>query len=196
MSNHVNNLITEIDVTRPPKRKVFVGHLGENGFRKIVFLVNGWKEDYPTGSPILVFKRADGTTYPINISSNNGGNPVFVPSSTETLYVGDCVIQLRWVQNGVLGKSCDIPAYVESAIGSVGDLPDDIARDYEAEISANTNARHTHSNKNVLDSITAQKILPNTSSASANDILCLDSNKNPVWRTIPSAENNAFGGSL
>ena len=158
MSNHVNSLITEIDVSNPPKRKIFVGHIGETGFRKILFLINSWREEFPTGSPTLVFKRADGKTYPVSINENADGNPVFITSSTETASAGDCVIQLRWTQNGVLGKTCDLPAYVESAIGSVGPLPDDDVRDFEAEISANTNARHIHSNKNVLDGITAQKV--------------------------------------
>ena len=158
MSNHDNILITKIDVSNPPKRKIFVGHIGENGFRKIVFIVDSWKEEFPNGVPTIVFKRADGTTYQISIDSNTEGNPVFSLSSTETAFAGDCVIQLRWTQDGVLGKTCDIAAHVESAIGSVGPMPDDDVRDYEAEISANTNARHVHSNKNILDGITAQRV--------------------------------------
>lgn len=38
------------------------------------------------------------------------------------------------------------------------------------------------------------KLLPDTASASADDFLMLDSNKNPVWVSVPNAANVSFGG--
>lgn len=38
------------------------------------------------------------------------------------------------------------------------------------------------------------KELPDTTSASANDFLCLNAQKQPIWKTVPSAESNSFGG--
>lgn len=38
------------------------------------------------------------------------------------------------------------------------------------------------------------KLLPDTASASADDFLMLDSNKNPAWVAVPNAANVSFGG--
>lgn len=39
------------------------------------------------------------------------------------------------------------------------------------------------------------KLLPDTTSASADDFLMLDSNKNPAWVAVPNAANVSFGGA-
>ena len=36
--------------------------------------------------------------------------------------------------------------------------------------------------------------LPDATSASANDFLCLNAQKQPIWKTVPSAESSSFGG--
>lgn len=46
---------------------------------------------------------------------------------------------------------------------------------------------------NVMDEV-ASTSLPDTTSASANDFLCLNAQKQPVWKTVPAAESNSFGG--
>lgn len=59
------------------------------------------------------------------------------------------------------------------------------------EISANTAARHTHSNKIVLDGITAAKLLPAVTPSDNDKFLRVVSG---VWAavTVPSAESNSF----
>ena len=117
-------MIRTINVTNPPRRKIVIGHYGENQFRQVIFDVTDWKEQFPNGTPMIVFKRGDGDTYPIVPSVNSDGNPVFIPTSTETSVVGDCYFQLRWTIGDVVGKSCDFVGYVESALGDYGETPE------------------------------------------------------------------------
>lgn len=129
-------MIKTINVTNPPKRKVFIGHYGEHEFRQVIFDVTDWKEQFPDGEPLIVFKRADGDIYPIVPTVNSDGNPVFIPTNVETAAVGDCMIQLRWMSGDVVGKSCNIVCCVESAIGDYGDVPADTAQDWIDRIVA------------------------------------------------------------
>ena len=129
-------MIKTINVTNPPKRKVFIGHYGEHEFRQVIFDVSDWKEQFPDGEPLIVFKRADGDIYPIVPTVNEDGNPVFIPTNVETAEAGDCMIQLRWMSGDVIGKSCNIVACVESVIGDYGDVPADRAQDWIDRIVA------------------------------------------------------------
>ena len=45
-----------------------------------------------------------------------------------------------------------------------------------------------------LQKVTPAGSLPDTTSASANDFLCLNAQKQPVWKAVPAAESSSFGG--
>ncbi len=75
----------------------------------------------------------------------------------------------------------------------VGALPDStvIPTVPSNEIAANTAARHTHSNKSTLDTITAAKLLPGVTASDNDKFLRVVSG---AWAavTVPSAESNSF----
>ena len=131
-------MIQRINVSDPPRRKIKIGYYEENEFRKVVFDVSDWREAYPNGTASIIFKRADGEVYPIVPRTDSDGNPVFVPTTTETCKVGDCEFQLQWKSGSVVGKTCNLQMCVESAIGEYGDVPTDTTDDWIAQIVAAT----------------------------------------------------------
>lgn len=57
------------------------------------------------------------------------------------------------------------------------------------DVAANTAARHTHGNKNILDTVTEEDLLP---SGGSNDDFLRKTANGAAWQTVPAAENNSF----
>lgn len=133
MNQHIENIITEIDVTNPPKRKIAIGHQGENKFRKVIFDVSKWHEYYPSGETSIVIKRPDGEVYPVVVGVAED-KVEYSPSNTDTSVVGDGWIEVRMSDNGVVGKSCRMPVLIAASIVGEGDEPDAPVADWITQI--------------------------------------------------------------
>lgn len=127
-------MIQTIKVNQIPRQKVCIGHVGENEFRQVIFDVSEWKTAFQDGNAVLVFVRPDGYVYPIILSVNDDGNPVFIPTSTETAVAGIGEMQLRWMQGEAVGKTCRISITVHDSVENEGSIPDDPEEDWISRI--------------------------------------------------------------
>ena len=108
-----------IDLTKAVT--VFIGRRGEHHYRSIEFDVSSLLDDqYPGSSLNAIFRRPDGTAYPV-VTNYADGVLTWSPSATDTANVGVGRLEIRVTSGEVVGKSAQILTIVEEA------LADDIA---------------------------------------------------------------------
>ncbi|URZ02043.1 hypothetical protein [Clostridium felsineum] len=103
-----------IDLTNPST--VNIGRRGEHHFRNIEFDVSSLLgDDYPSASLQAIYKRPDGTAYPV-VTSYADGVLIWSPSATDTLDAGVGQLEIRVVVSDVVGKSVKVLTIVEEAL--------------------------------------------------------------------------------
>ncbi len=103
-----------IDLTKAST--VYIGRRGEHHFRKIDFDVSSLLgDDYPSASLQAIYKRPDGTAYPV-VTSYATGVLTWSPSATDTIDVGVGQLEIRVVFGDVIGKSVKVLTIIEEAL--------------------------------------------------------------------------------
>jgi hypothetical protein len=103
-----------IDLTNPST--VNIGRRGEHHFRNIEFDVSSLLgDDYPSASLQAIYKRPDGTAYPV-VTSYADGVLTWSPSATDTIDAGVGQLEIRVVFDDVVGKSVKVLTIVEDAL--------------------------------------------------------------------------------
>lgn len=103
-----------IDLTNPST--VNIGRRGEHHFRNIEFDVSALLgDDYPSASLQAIYKRPDGTAYPV-VTSYADGVLTWSPSATDTIDAGVGQLEIRVVSGDVVGKSVKVLTIVEEAL--------------------------------------------------------------------------------
>lgn len=103
-----------IDLTSPST--VNIGRRGEHHFRNIEFDVSSLLgDDYPSASLQAIYKRPDGTAYPV-VTSYADGVLTWSPSATDTIDAGVGQLEIRVVVGDVVGKSVKVLTIVEEAL--------------------------------------------------------------------------------
>lgn len=134
MIKYNDDVITEINVSDLPRRKVGIGRQGENKFRKVKFNVTDWKKIYPKGKVTIVLERPDGEIYPV-VAAATGNVVEYSPTSADNSIIGDGCIEVRLNDGDVVGKTCRIPIFVGVALGSnTIDPPDAEVADWISRI--------------------------------------------------------------
>lgn len=95
---------------------VFIGRRGEHHYRNIEFDVSSLLEGgYPGSTLNAIFKRPDGTAYPV-VTHYVDGVLTWSPSATDTIQVGVGRLEIRVTDGDVVGKSVRILTIVEDAL--------------------------------------------------------------------------------
>lgn len=95
---------------------VNIGRRGEHHFRNIEFDVSSLLgDDYPSTSLQAIYKRPDGTAYPV-VTSYVNNVLTWSPSSTDTIDAGVGQLEIRVVSGDVVGKSVKVITIVEEAL--------------------------------------------------------------------------------
>ncbi|MGF7142372.1 hypothetical protein HNQ56_000790 [Anaerotaenia torta] len=103
-----------IDLTKVST--VFIGRRGEHHYRNIEFDVSSLLEGgYPGSTLNAIFKRPDGTAYPV-VTHYVDGVLTWSPSATDTIQVGVGRLEIRVTDGDVVGKSVRILTIVEDAL--------------------------------------------------------------------------------
>lgn len=103
-----------IDLTKAAT--VFIGRRGEHHFRNIEFDVSSLLGDEYSGETLTaIYKRPDGTAYPV-VTSYADGVLTWSPSSTDTIDAGVGQLEIRVVLGDVVGKSVRVLTVVEEAL--------------------------------------------------------------------------------
>lgn len=93
-----------------------IGRRGEHHFRNIEFDVSSLLvNDYPSASLQAIYKRPDGTAYPV-VTSYTTGVLKWSPSATDTIDAGVGQLEIRVVSGDVVGKSVKVITIVEEAL--------------------------------------------------------------------------------
>ena len=103
-----------IDLTKAST--VYIGRRGEHHFRSIEFDVSSLMgDDYPGTSLQAIYKRPDGTAYPV-VTSYSAGVLTWSPSAADTIDAGVGQLEIRVVFGDVVGKSVKVITIVEEAL--------------------------------------------------------------------------------
>ena len=103
-----------IDLTKAAT--VHIGRRGEHHFRNIEFDVSSLLgDDYPGASLQAIYKRPDGTAYPV-VTNYADSVLTWSPSATDTEIVGVGQLEIRVVFGDVVGKSVKVLTIVEEAL--------------------------------------------------------------------------------
>lgn len=103
-----------IDLTKAST--VHIGRRGEHHFRNIDFDVSSLLgDDYPGASLQAIYKRPDGTAYPV-VTNYADSVLTWSPSATDTEIVGVGQLEIRVVFGDVVGKSVKVLTIVEEAL--------------------------------------------------------------------------------
>jgi hypothetical protein len=103
-----------IDLTKAST--VHIGRRGEHHFRNIEFDVSSLlNDDYPSAALQAIYKRPDGTAYPV-VTSYANEVLTWSPSATDTIDVGVGQLEIRVVYGDVVGKSVRVITIVEEAL--------------------------------------------------------------------------------
>lgn len=95
---------------------VFIGRRGENHFRKLEFDVSSLLgEEYSGEMLTAIYKRPDGTAYPV-VTSYADGVLAWSPGAAETEIVGVGQLEIRVTHEDVVGKSVRVLTIVEEAL--------------------------------------------------------------------------------
>ena len=114
-------VITMIDITKATT--VFIGRRGEHHFRNIEFDVSSMLgEAYPNEALNAIFKRPDGTAYPV-VTTYADEILTWSPSSTDTIDAGVGRLEIRVVYGDVVGKSVSVLTIIEEALIDGGTSP-------------------------------------------------------------------------
>lgn len=110
-----------IDLTKATT--VFIGRRGEHKYRKLEFDVSSLLEGtYPETALNAIYKRPDGTAYPV-VTGYANGVLTWSPSATDTQFVGVGRLEIRVTHGDVVGKSVRILTIVEEALADGINLP-------------------------------------------------------------------------
>lgn len=103
-----------IDLTKAST--VHIGRRGEHHFRNVEFDVSSLLgDDYPSTSLQAIYKRPDGTAYPV-VTNYAASVLTWSPSATDTEIVGVGQLEIRVVFGDVVGKSVKVLTIVEEAL--------------------------------------------------------------------------------
>jgi hypothetical protein len=103
-----------IDLTKAST--VHIGRCGEHHFRNIEFDASSLLgDDYPSASLQAIYKRPDGTAYPV-VTNYADSALTWSPSATDTEIVGVGQLEIRVVFGDVVGKSVKVLTIVEEAL--------------------------------------------------------------------------------
>ncbi len=95
---------------------VNIGRRGEHHFRNMEFDVSSLLGDeYPSASLQAIYKRPDGTAYPV-VTSYANDVLTWSPSATDTIYSGVGQLEIRVIFGDVVGKSVKVITIVEEAL--------------------------------------------------------------------------------
>lgn len=124
-----------IDLTNPST--VNIGRRGEHHFRNIEFDVSSLLgDDYPSASLQAIYKRPDGTAYPV-VTSYADGVLTWSPSATDTIDAGVGQLEIRVVSGDVVGKSVKVLTIVEEAlVDGIVDPPEPPAQEWLNQVLA------------------------------------------------------------
>lgn len=112
-----------IDLTKTAT--VFIGRRGEHKYRNIEFDVSSLLDNtYPVTALNAIYKRPDGTAYPV-VTSYADGILTWSPSATDTQFVGVGRLELRVIYGDVVGKSVRVLTVVEEALADGINVPPD-----------------------------------------------------------------------
>jgi hypothetical protein len=110
-----------IDITKAAT--VLIGRRGEHHFRNITFDVSGLLGDeYPGAALNAIFKRPDGTAYPV-VTNYADGALTWSPSATDTVDAGVGRLEIRVVHGDVIGKSVSVLTIIETALDNGDTAP-------------------------------------------------------------------------
>lgn len=124
-----------IDLTNPST--VNIGRRGEHHFRNIEFDVSSLLgDDYPSASLQAIYKRPDGTAYPV-VTSYADGVLTWSPSATDTIDAGVGQLEIRVVSGDVVGKSVKLLTIVEEAlVDGIAPQPEPPAQEWLNQVLA------------------------------------------------------------
>lgn len=124
-----------IDLTKAST--VYIGRRGEHHFRNIEFDVPSLLgDDYPSASLQAIYKRPDGTAYPV-VTSYADGVLTWSPSATDTIDAGVGQLEIRVVSGDVVGKSVKVLTIVEEAlVDGIAPQPEPPAQEWLNQVLA------------------------------------------------------------
>lgn len=105
------------------KKQQTIGIAGEDNAVTVQIDAHELAQTYGEGSATVLFRRADGTVYPI-ASTMEGYIVSAVLTATETAYSGRCAFELQWNVGDVLAKSITYPAQINVNIGEETEPPE------------------------------------------------------------------------
>lgn len=112
--------IVRIDLDRQPP----IGRRGEKNVTQIVIDANCFAQEYPGGTPAMLFQRnGDNAPYPLTCAIDERGFVTATIGALETEKHGTARVQLDWYVGDALKKSAVYRAWVDEDIGGAGDPP-------------------------------------------------------------------------
>lgn len=110
---------------------VFIGRRGENHFRKLEFDVSSLiGDEYPGEALTALYKRPDGTAYPV-ATSYAEGVLTWSPGAADTEITGVGRLEIRVTQEDVVGKSARVLTVVEDALADgIAEPPEPPAQEW------------------------------------------------------------------
>lgn len=115
--------------------ETFLGIKGDNKAVRVQMDVTDISEGITSGTYTVLFKRADGSIYPV--TSSVSSKKVYVTlTATETLYPGRIFFEVQLHDlNDVLIKSKTFSGYIKDSLGEAGDPPNPPGREWVEYIS-------------------------------------------------------------
>lgn len=115
-----------------------IGYVGENEHTQVVIDCASVFEQYPSAVPAMTIQPPSGDAYPALIT-RNGNNIIWDVRDTDTANNGSGEIQLTFIENNVVVKSCIGMIKVNRSIVPSGDMPTPI-EDWLVEANTALNA--------------------------------------------------------
>lgn len=148
------------------------------------------REDNLVGISVLPISGGGGSYSPYLIPVTLSGGVYSTTATGEDVF--DNILDCRIIFNGLyyypigstLSETFGDAYFACSNPSSSGTIENDI---FAVHLNGTNACTVTRYEKDI-------KLLPDTTNASADDFLMLDSNKNPAWVAVPNAANVTFGG--
>lgn len=113
------------DVLAAPNKWLELGRVGENGYRRIVFPIKEWLDEYPDAEVGLLNQRpGDTAAYPVYETEADGEYLYWTVMSSALNERGRGKCELRLTKDDVIVKSAIYQTRIDAALDESGEAPE------------------------------------------------------------------------
>lgn len=118
-------MATAVDVVAQKDMPIVIGRVGENEYRRILFPIKEWLDQYPDASAALTHKRnGDTDGYPVSSTEDDGEYLYWTVTSGDTAKEGCGLAQLTLTSDGTIIKSVIFKTATLPSLADAEDPPE------------------------------------------------------------------------